>query len=426
MNGDDLAQAAARITASGALGRSAVLQKLFDFLLERSAVGAAPKEAEVALTVFGDSLRPNAPQDASVRVYVHRLRLKLAEYYEGAGQDDPLRLEIPKGEYRLVARRVDEPLPPPASAPRGWRELTRSPWLRWGVVAVVLLAFNLLAWLAWTSHADHNEIARERAAAPWASLFQDHRPITLVLGDYYIFGEIDRAKGVDRLVREYAINSPIDLDDYRMAHPEARDRYVDLDLHYLPVASATALRNIMPLLAPTAKDRDLVHVVLASDVSPEMMRHNNIVYLGYLSGLGLLRDPVFAGSRFSVGETYDVLIDHVAQKRYASQEGGPNEANEQQRDIGYFSTFKGPAGNRIVIIAGARDMGMTQTAEEVTNPAMLEQIRKAVNGADAFEALYDVQGFRRANLGGHLVVAAPLRTEGIWNAQPSEFVFPKG
>ncbi len=424
MNGDDLAQAAARITASGALGRSAVLQKLFDFLLQRSAAGAAPKEAEVALTVFGDSLRPNAPQDASVRVYIHRLRLKLAEYYGGPGKDDPLRLEIPKGEYRLVARRMDEPAP--HIAPRSLRELTRSPWLRRSAAVVVLLAFNLLAWLAWASHTDHTELARERAAQPWASLFQDHRPITLVLGDYYIFGEIDRAKGVDRLVREYSINSPIDLDDYRMAHPEARSRYVDLDLHYLPVAAATALRNIMPLLAPTAKDRDLVHVVLASDVSPEMMRHNNIVYVGYLSGLGLLRDPVFAGSRFSVGETYDVLIDHVAQTRYASQEGGPGAPNEQQRDIGYFSTFKGPAGNRIVIIAGARDMGMTQTAEEVTNPSVLEQMRKAANGGDAFEALYDVQGFRRANLGGHLVLASPLKTDRIWNAPPSEFVFPKG
>jgi hypothetical protein len=423
MNGDDLATAAARITASGALGRSAVLQKLFDFLLERSAAGAAPKEAEVAVTVFGDSLRPNAPQDASVRVYIHRLRQKLAEYYDGPGKDDAVCIEIPKGEYRLVLRGTRPT--PLASKPRRVFEWSQ-PWVRLGAGFIVLLVFNLAAWILWTVHGGANEIERERRTAPWVSLLQGHHPITLVLGDYYIFGEVDRQKGVDRLVREYSINSPIELDDYRMAHPDVQSRYVDLDLYYLPVASATALRNIMPLLAPTARDRDLVRVVLASDVTPEMLRHNDIVYVGYLSGLGALRDPVFAGSRFSVGETYDVLIDQVAQKRYASQEGGPNDADQQQRDLGYFATFRGPAGNHIIVIAGARDMGMTQTAEEATNPTMLAQIQKAVRGADAFEALFDVQGIRRSNLGGHLVVAAPLKADRIWSAQPSEFPFPKG
>jgi hypothetical protein len=414
---------AARITASGALGRSAVLQKLFDFLLERSTAGAAPKEAEVAVTVFGDSLRPNAPQDASVRVSVHRLRQKLADYYDGPGREDLVRLEIPRGEYRLVARGVGEALAAPSSSQAfDWRR----PGLMAGAALAGLVVLNLAAWAWWTTSGGHSEIARERQTPPWASLFDGHRPVTLVLGDYYIFGEVDRQKGVDRLVREYSINSPIELDDYRMAHPDVQNRYVDLDLYYLPVASATALRNIMPLLAPTARDRDLVRVVLASDVTPEMLRQNDIVYVGYLSGLGALRDPVFAGSRFSVGETYDVLIDQTAQKRYASQEGGPNDADQQQRDLGYFSAFRGPAGNRIIVIAGARDMGMTQTAEEVTNPAMLEQLQKAVHGADAFEALYDVQGIRRSNLGGHLVVAAPLKTDRIWSAQPSEFPFPKG
>ncbi len=426
MDGESLAMAAARIRASGALGRSVVLQKLFDFLLARSTAGAAPKEAEVAVTVFGDPMRPNAPQDASVRVYIHRLRQKLADYYAGAGRDDPVRLEIPKGEYRLVARGVGAAgpaTPPPPTRRRGWFD---RPLTRWGAAAALVLTVNLAAWALWATHAGQGEIAAERRAAPWAALLQGHRPITLVVGDYYIFGEVDRAKGVDRLVREYAINSPIELDDYRMAHPDARSRYVDLDLHYLPVGAASALRSLMPLLSPTARDREQVHVVLASDVTPEMLHRDDIVYVGYLSGLAILRDPVFAGSRFSVGETYDVLIDQVAQKRYASQEGGPGEADQQQRDLGYFSAFRGPAGNRIVIVAGARDMGMTEMAEQATSPPVLARIAQAVHGADAFEALFEVQGYRRANLGGKLILAAPLKPDRIWSAEPAEFPFPKG
>jgi hypothetical protein len=427
MADDDLAQAAARLVAAGALGRSPVLRKLFDFLLERSAAGAAPKETEVALTVFGDHLRPGAPQDASVRVYVHRLRLKLAAYYSGRGRDDPVRIEIPKGEYRLVAQGGDQAggdidnSPPPRS---GWR--LRRPWLWVGVGAAALTVLNVGLWAVTSPRAGIGEIAQERRAAPWASLLNDARPITVVIGDYYIFGEIDRAKGVDRLLREYAINSPLDLDDYRMTHPQVESRYIDLDLYYLPVSAALALRNIMPLLAPTAKDRDRVHIVLASDVTPDMLRRNNIVYIGYLSGLGILRNPVFAGSRFSVGATYDELIDTAANKRYASQEGGPDPIDQQQQDLGYISTFPGPTGARIVIIAGARDMGVTQMAEEAVNTAALAAMTKAAGGAGAFEAVYEVHGYRRANLGGKLVVAAPLRTDRIWSQNQPPLRFPNG
>ena len=44
---------AERIKASGVLGRSPLMQKLFDFLLECSAAGKAPKEIEVAVDAFG-------------------------------------------------------------------------------------------------------------------------------------------------------------------------------------------------------------------------------------------------------------------------------------------------------------------------------------------------------------------------------------
>jgi hypothetical protein len=426
MNEDAIQQAATCLVEAGALGRSVMLKKLFDYLLERSLAGSPPKEAEVALAVFGDSLRFNTPQDASVRVYVHRLRLKLTEYYAGPGAGDPVKLDIPKGEYRLTARVDAEgaaaPVAPGAGAAAGrW---TPRPWM-WLAAFLSVIALNIGLW-ATVAGQSGGELAKERRAAPWASLLGNHKPTTVVIGDYYIFGDIDRPRQVDRLLREYSINSPIDLDDYRMAHPEVQQRYVDLDLYYLPVSSAFALKDLMPLLAPTAKDRDQIHIALASDVSPEMLRRTNIVYVGYLSGLGILRDAVFAGSRFTVGETYDVLIDQVAQKRYASQEGRPNQADEQQRDLGYFASFPGPNGNRIVILAGARDMGVTQMAEEAVNLGALAAMHKASSNADAFEALYEVQGVRRSNFGGKLLVAAPLKADRIWSEQRPVLQFPKG
>ena len=418
MHNEDLARAAEAAIASGALGRSDVLRRLFDFLLERSQAGAAPKEAEVALTVFGE--QPGSPQDASVRVYIHRLRHKLGEFYAGPGATEPLRIEIPMGEYRLVVRR-----PASDAAPVLAERATRWKAPVWLGLAVLLVVLNLGAWAYFWARGSGDDLAKARRAAPWTALLAAHRPITLVVGDYYIFGDVDPAKGVDRLVREYAINNPLDLDDYRMSHPGVRSNYTDLDLHYLPIATAQALRSVMPLLARTARDRDLVHVVKASDLTADMLRRNDIVYVGYLSGLGLLRDPVFAGSRFTVGETWDVLIDQVGKRRFASQEGGPSNPG-QQSDLGYVSAFHGPGGNRIVVIAGARDMGLAQAAENATSAPALAAIRNASGAAEAFEALYEVQGFQRSNVGGKLVLAAPLRSERIWSSAPEAQAFPKG
>lgn len=417
MQNEDLVRTAEAVLASGALGRSDALRRLFVFLLERSQSGAAPKEAEVAHAVFGNT----AAQDASARVYIHRLRQKLAEHYAGAGSGEPVRIEIPKGEYRLTLRKLADIEP---AARTGLRQ--RAGWPVWAWIAAAgLVALNLAIWAVWWVSFSASEIARERAAAPWSGLLAEHRPVTLVVGDYYIFGEVDPAKRVDRLVREYSINNPLELDDYRMSHPGVRGAYTDLDLYYLPVGAAMALRNLMPLLAPTAKERERVRVVMASDLTADMLRRNDIVYVGYLSGLGLLRDPVFAGSRFTVGETWDVLIDQVARRRYASQEGGPANPG-QQTDLGYFSAFRGPAGNRIVILAGARDMGLSQITEEATSLAALAAIRNATGGAEAFEALYEVQGFQRSNVGGALKVAVPLRTDRIWDSRQEVQSFPKG
>ena len=171
-------------------------------------------------------------------------------------------------------------------------------------------------------------LARTQASAPWTALLNAEPATLLVMGDYYIFGETDERAGINRLVREYGINSREDLDAWLMDNPKAMGNYRDLDLYYLPVGAAFALRSVVPVIPAAgacASAENLCVVIMASDLTPEMLKRNNIVYLGYLSGLGVLRAPVFAGSRFQVGETYDELIDaqitpkgHYAQARKAA------------------------------------------------------------------------------------------------------------
>lgn len=418
----EIAELAARLRTRHALGRSDGLNRLFDYLVDRAAAGARPKEFEVAAAVFGRSSAFDGAQDASVRVAVHRLRKKLEDFYAGPGRDDAVRLTIPRGEYRVVAEaRADAP----AAAPEA--QATPIRWRIWALVAAAaLVALNLAIWVAfWMNHGADRSLARARASAPWSTVLNDGAPTLLVLGDYYIFGEIDEQAGIDRLIRQYSINSASDLDDWLMDNPKAMGRYRDLDLYYLPVGAAFALRNVIPLLTHGAGHGESPRVIMASDLTPELLKRNNIVYLGYLSGLGVLRNPVFAGSRFSVGDTYDELIDGVSRKIYRSQEGGPAQGDAARRDYGYVAAFKGPAGHRIVIIAGDRDTGLQQAAEAMANPDALKTLTRTARADGDFEGLYEVQGLGRASLGGQLVAASPRTKTDPWSAQPN-LSFPVG
>jgi hypothetical protein len=420
---DQIAALAGRLRARQALGRSEGLNRLFDYLAESAQAGTRPKEFEVAAAVFGRGASFDGAQDASVRVAVHRLRRKLDEFYSGPGADEAVRLAIPKGEYRMVAE--PRPAGPAAAAPPRFRRR----YVAAGIA--LLLALNLIAWAVfWTTHGTERALARAQASAPWAGLLKAAPPTLLVLGDYYIFGEINEAAGTNRLVREYGINSREDLDAWLMDNPKAMGSYRDLDLYYLPVGAAFALRSVVPVLTRGAARGEALHVVMASDLTPEMLKRNNIVYLGYLSGLGVLRDPVFAASRFSIGETYDELIDGVTHKAYVSQEGGPSQGGASgggatRRDYGYVTAFKGPAGNRIVVIAGDRDTGLMQAAEALANPDALKALARTAGAADGFEALYEAQGIGRASLGGRLILTSPRRRMNPWTSQTDQS-FPAG
>lgn len=419
----DLDAPAERLRSSNALGRSATIHRLFEFLLERSRAGFAPKETEVAQAVFGRRTGFDISQDSTVRVYVHRLRRKLEDYYGGPGSGETVQLAIPKGEYRLVAleaEAAERGVEPAAIAQP--RRLDRR-WILAGLAGLVLI--NLLVGVAWWRYAANQGFGFARGSTLWSTMLRDGRPITLVVGDYYIFGETDQHANVSRLIREYAINSDEDLANYLMDNPELLGRYADLGLHYLPLSIGSALHDLMPMLAPTQRQRARIRVVSASDLTPEMLKSSNIVYVGYLSGLGILREPVFNGSRFRVGETYDELIDQTNNRIYQSQEGGPEfDTSETRLDYGYVSTFKGLNGNQIVIVAGNRDVGVMEAAETVSSPLGLRALGDKSSKFPAFEALYEVEAINRVNLRGNLKEVSALTQSKIWGPAPGP-IFPK-
>ena len=89
------------ILASDPFQRSKRNSELLTHLVTAAATGRADElnGTTIAQDVFGKGSEFDPASDPSVRVQMGRLRRLLNDYYEDAGLNDPIRIEIPKGSY---------------------------------------------------------------------------------------------------------------------------------------------------------------------------------------------------------------------------------------------------------------------------------------------------------------------------------------
>jgi len=416
-----------KIERSGALGRSRSYMNLLEFFVDCSVKGRKPKELDIAMEVFGRGADFDPTHDSMVRVYAHNLRQKLEYYYATEGAAEPHKLTLPRGEYRIALLRVQaavEPEPdasliavaepaPVAPAARTFRFTHRS-WLAVG--AALVFAIGAAVGVGVSAWQKPPKMPAEAVAASpiWSAILADDMPVTLVVGDYYIFGELNPKGDVDRLVRDFSVNSSQDLDELIMYNPSLLGKYKDLDLTYLPRGSAFALLDVLRVMNTSKKS---IRIMSMAEFNAADLKNNHVVYVGYISALGRLENFVFSSSALAVGGTYDELRDVASGQFYTSDEAAAERHN--YRDYGLISTFPGPAGNQFLIIAGTRDAGMMQVAHVLGDPAGIRSVeaeRPDPHGPQppSFEMLYEVMGFSGTNLDAALVHKSTLTYGQIW------------
>ena len=418
-----LREQAQKIVQSGALGRSRSYARLLEFLVECAGSSRVPKELEIAIEVFGRGADFDPSQDSMVRVYAHNLRQKLEHHYATTGRAEPQHLMLARGEYRVSLSaegngHVAEAAPVEAQSPAPVVVRERSGFrLRHAVFGVVLLVLGAVigATLAMKREPPPPAAKAIAASSIWAGLLDDDMPILVVVGDYYIYGEMDEHGDVTRLVRDFGVGSSKELDELMKNDTSLVSRYLNLDLTYLPMGSASALLDVLRVLYTSEKS---VRVVSMSEMSEADLKSSHVVYIGYISALDKLEDFVFASSSLTIGYTYDELRNLDTGELYTSEAGMP-EMNRNYRDYALISTFPGPGGNQLMIVCGTRDAGLMQAAHALADPmyiASMEQVRPDAGGVKplAFEMLYEVTGYGRTNLDARLVHTAPLNYEEIW------------
>jgi len=409
---EELKELCQRIIRSGELGRSRTYAAILEYLAECALTGTNPKEVAIAMDVLGRESDFDVGKDSIVRVHVYHLRNKLAAYFARQGSGEKWRIDIPKGQYLLVCslNETVEPVPEPALSITGKPLQRRSfaPWL--ALAAIVMLGLNLLQNDRDAADPVVNPFAE---AGLWQPLLDDERPVLVLIGDYYIMGELDDSGNVRRMVREFNINSRQDL---VTRQSDGRDQsYFNLDLSYTPTSISNALLQVLRVFDG---DTGRVQVKMMSKLSTTDLVGSHIIYLGYLSGLQGLYDLMFAASGLTVGLTYDELIGLDNNLIYTSS-SGLSIGENSYRDYGMLSTFPAPGGTQYVLLAGMRDEGLINLAEEVTDPAELQALEQGLQvGSDkSYEALYEVLGYDGTNFDAKLVYSQLLDTKVVWETR---------
>lgn len=360
-------------------------------MAQRGLEAESASQDDLAREVFGQET--SDADDATVRVYIHRLRKKLEDFYAAneAGEGGA-RLVLPSGTYALRLEGIEKVRTQPGS----YRANRPSTLIAAGVALAVLA---LVALFAWT----------QRAEAPnpmWETLAASERPVLLVLGDYYIYGEIDPVRPEQsRLIRDFRIDSEAELAAPQEAEPERYGYAEDVGLSYLPFSTPYGLQHIMPVLAQADKQ---VEVIAASDLEPDMLNRFDVVYVGLLSGMGLLEDQAFANSSLRFGESYDELVDRESGQIWTSNEARSLASPAFYRDYAYLARFTASTGAEVVVIASERETGLRGISPLVVSADLPDGVADVAGGA-GFEALVQVTGQQGADLADRLILARERR-----------------
>jgi hypothetical protein len=355
------------LRASDILGRSEPLHRLFDYLAARAHCTDSPKEFEIAQEALGKTGSFDVGQDASIRVYIHRLRKKLEEFYANAPEGAD-RLSIPRGSYRLVLHMVGPSEPPAESlipmaiarhAPRWTRGLGA------GVIGLVMLCLATGAGYLWANMATYPTALAKSAI--WEPIVHSEFHTAFAIGNQPLPG----------------------------GHP-----------HVAAMGSVTALGRILPVFnALTAHPSNVPPIANVTFMAPELLRDSNIIFIGTLNQLGILNDPVFNRSGFLPPDANSVLVDRASGRRFVSLPP-PFVEHRQLVSYGYLASFATANGNRILVISGASDGALVQMSELACDPRQIAAL--AARAGPQFEALFAVSTLDSINVAYRLELVRPV------------------
>jgi hypothetical protein len=279
---DERWQLVQRIVTSPYFQKSTRLRELLQYLAEQTMHGNAHEltEQHIGNVLFHKPSDYSPLEDSSVRVHVRQLRLKLHEYFNEDGRNEPIILEIPKGSYAPVFRAVQKiELAPTTIDSRAipltaWHRHAFVPWVVCGILIVVC------AVLAYRSVSHRTvDVVRASPILSWPSsqIFDTHHQTIIVVADSnYGMGRIlsSQPGSLDQYLHRGFLRGP---EVNKISEANARLT------EYLSNSTLTSFADVADVVSLYRMAGPLQTQLLVRYPRDLMMRdldHNNFVFIG--------------------------------------------------------------------------------------------------------------------------------------------------
>jgi hypothetical protein len=303
-----------RIVSSAPFQKGTRLRDLLQFITEQTIHGKAHEltEQHIGNALFHKPSDYSPLEDSSVRVHVRQLRLKLHEYFNEEGRNEPLILDIPKGSYapvfRTVTRTSETPVSVVAPIPWvPWYARNKFPWIACGVLAVLCATLFYRSAL----HRESVGIAVSPALSwPSSQIFDArHQTIIVVADSNYGMSRIlaGQPGSLDQyLRRDFLQNATVN----KMGQSNAQ---LTEYLSNSTLTSFADVANVVSLFKMAGSLQSQVSVRYPRDLTMRDLDHNNCIFIGSPGSnpwVTLLQDKLnFRESETAVGKSAKVFVN---------------------------------------------------------------------------------------------------------------------
>ena len=356
-------------------------------------------EQEVGHKVFGRPANYDTTGDNIVRVHASMLRKRLEQYFETDGADEPVIIEVPKGNYALVfrPRRVGPvvALPPIPSTRR-----SVLPWVLAAVAAVLACSTAYLGWRL-AARPQATVVAGPVVRAFWSQLFHAGAVTDIVVDDAAV-GIYQDVTGRPLKLADY-----FDRDYLRNLGPR-EDGLPDI-----VIRRQTSYANLSFLFKLLQMPGDRSHAVLhfARDYSFRELKANHAILLGNRRTNPWIEtfEP-----KLGIRWTYDLSAGvYHASDSWAGGKTFPAGRDGRESYCGIALLPNLGASGNVLIVSGSGGSAFTAAADFLADEQGLAALRRMLPASGAgfppFEALIQVNGRSAAARDKTIVLARTPR-----------------
>src|SRR4030081_484693 len=311
---DERWQLVQRIISSPPFQKGTRLRDLLQYVTEQTIHRKAHEltEQHIGNALFHKPSDYSPLEDSSVRVHARQLRLKLHEYFNEEGRNEPLILDIPKGSYapvfRTPLRAADLPAAIASVIPAAaWRRRGLVPWALCGILALLcaVLSYRVI------SHRTAAVVASKVPLSwPFSQVFDErHETIIVVADSNYGMARILAGQPIslDQYLRRDFLPSPA-VNNVGQADSRLREYISDSSL-----TSFADVADVVSLFKMAGGLQSPVSVRYPRDLRMRDLDHNNYIFIGSAGSnpwVTLLQGKLnFHESETAVGKSAKVFVN---------------------------------------------------------------------------------------------------------------------